>query len=328
MMRPNTKALLRGVAALALGLGPVAAQADSVIASDDDLVVTLLGTGTPAPVMSRFGYATLISAGDHLLLFDVGRGAVQRLYQVGILPGDVDEVFLTHYHSDHLNGLPDLWLTGWLPPYGAKDDPFRITGPEGVVALTEGLTAAFAADIEIRIADQSLPPSGVAWDVTEFSEDGVVFDADGLTVTAFTVNHGEKIEPAVGYKIEYGDHSVVLSGDTKKVDAVIEAATGADLLVHQVAMAAEAIAQNPPVVAIMGHHTQPVEAGEVFAAAAPGLAVYSHIVRLGPPGAPDISLEALREQTRQAYDGPLEIGEDLMTITIGDEIRIGTADLR
>lgn len=317
-----------GLAALAASTFALPASADSVLATEGEMVVTLLGTGTPAPLLDRFGYATLVSAGGQLLLFDVGRGAVQRLWQVGVLPGDVDEVFLTHYHSDHLVSLPDLWLTSWLVPYGANAEPFKITGPEGVTELTDGLTSAFAADIQIRIEDQNLPAAGAEWDVTEFTEDGVVYDENGIVVTAFTVNHGEKIKPAVGYKIEYGDHVVVLSGDTKKEDSVIQAATGADLLVHQVAMAAEAIASNPPIVAIMGHHTTPVEAGEVFSEAAPGLAVYSHIVRLGPPNAPDISLEALVEQTRQTYDGPLEVGADLMTITIGDEVTVGTADTR
>ena len=327
-MRRARQRITTALTTIALAGQPLMASADSVIATEGEMVVTLLGTGTPAPLLDRFGYATLVSAGEQVLLFDVGRGTVQRLWQVGLLPGEVDEVFLTHYHSDHLISLPDLWLTSWLPPYGAKSDPLRITGPAGVRALTEGLSAAFAADIAIRIEDQNLPPAGVAWDVTEFTEDGVVYDENGITVTAFTVNHGEKIEPAVGYKITYGGHTVVLSGDTKKEAAVIEAATGADLLVHQVAMAAGAIADTPPVVAIMGHHTSPVEAGEGFAAAAPGLAVYSHIVRLGPPTAADISLEALIAQTRESYDGPLEVGADLMTITIGDEITVGTADTR
>lgn len=327
MTRPR-KRIAAAIAVTGLMALPLAAEADPVIAEEGEMVVTLLGTGTPAPLMDRFGYATLISAGGQTLLFDVGRGAVQRLWQVGIRPGDVDEVFLTHYHSDHLLALPDLWLTSWLVPYGANSEPFRITGPTGVTALTDGLTAAFAADIAIRIADQNLPAAGVEWDVTEFTEDGVVFEADGVTVTAFTVNHGEKIKPAVGYRIDYGEHTVVLSGDTKKHENVVAQATGADLLVHQVAMAAEAVASNPPIVAIMGHHTTPVEAGEVFAEAAPGLAVYSHIVRLGPSNAPDISLEALVAQTRQTYDGPLEVGADLMTITIGDGVTVGTADTR
>lgn len=320
--------LRTGQFALALAMAPLAASADSALATDGEMVVTLLGTGTPAPLMDRFGYSTLVSAGGQLLLFDVGRGATQRLWQVGIRPGDVDHVFMTHYHSDHTIGLPDLWLTSWLVPYGAKSDPFAITGPEGLSELTEGLTSAYAADIRIRIADQNLPPEGVVFDVTEFTEDGVVFDRDGVTVTAFTVNHGDLIKPAVGYRIDYDGHSAVLSGDTKKNDAVIAAATGADLLVHQVGMAAGAIRDNPPIVAIMGHHTSPREAGEVFSAAAPGLAVYSHIVRLGPPGSDDISLDALVDQTRETYDGPLEVGADLMTITIGEDVVVGTADTR
>ncbi|WP_424990049.1 MBL fold metallo-hydrolase [Fluviibacterium sp. S390] len=327
--RPKRRltALAAALATLGMAQLPSLAEADSVTATGTDMVVTLLGTGTPAPVLTRFGYSTLVSAGGHLLLFDIGRGATQRLWQVGLLPGDVDEVFVTHYHSDHVIGLPDLWLTSWLVPYGANSEPFRITGPTGLSKLTEGLTMAYGDDIRIRVADQNLPAAGVAFDLNEFSEDGVVFDKDGVTVTAFTVNHGEKIKPAVGYRIDYAGHSVVLSGDTRKDNAVIDAATGADLLVHQVAMAAQAIADSPPIKAIMGHHTLPNEAGEVFASAEPGLAVFSHFVLLGPPGAAPTASDVLA-LTRTTYDGPLEIGEDLMTITIGDEIRVGTADTR
>jgi len=97
-----------------------------------DFKVTLLGTGSPVPITDRFGAATLVEAGQEKLLFDVGRGATIRLTQVGVPIGSLNAVFLTHFHSDHTSGIPDLWLTGWIGRYyGNRQKPFRIIGPTG-----------------------------------------------------------------------------------------------------------------------------------------------------------------------------------------------------
>ena len=102
--------------------------------SQKTLTVTLLGTGTPFPSSERFGPGILIEAGDKKLLFDVGRGVTQRLFQKKIPFGKIDHVFLTHLHSDHVVGIPDLWLSGWLgAPWAKRKGPFAITGPEGTV---------------------------------------------------------------------------------------------------------------------------------------------------------------------------------------------------
>src|SRR5262249_16879241 len=104
--------LLAGILSLCL-VPPAFAQAAEKV-----ITVTLLGTGTPDPRIERFGPSTLVEAGGKRLLFDVGRGATMRLQQIGVSLGRLTAVFLTHYHSDHTNGIPDLWLTGWLPPHG------------------------------------------------------------------------------------------------------------------------------------------------------------------------------------------------------------------
>ncbi|TXB67545.1 MBL fold metallo-hydrolase [Paracoccus aurantiacus] len=98
-------------------------------AAEDDIVVTLLGTGTPDPRIDRFGASILVNAAGQNLLFDAGRGAVIRLEQIGVSPGAIDQLFVTHYHSDHINGLADLWLTSRLPPHGNRQTPFPMTGP-------------------------------------------------------------------------------------------------------------------------------------------------------------------------------------------------------
>jgi len=121
------------------------------------LTVTLLGTGTPFPSSERFGPGILIEAGDKKLLFDVGRGVTQRLFQKKIPLGKIDHVFLTHLHSDHVVGIPDLWLSGWLgAPWARRKGPFTITGPEGTVNLMTNLERAYEWDIKTRIADQNL----------------------------------------------------------------------------------------------------------------------------------------------------------------------------
>ena len=122
------------------------------MARDDLFKVTLLGTGTPVPSAERFGYSTLVEAGEQRLVFDFGRGVAIRLAQLKVPLGSINAHFLTHFHSDHTNGLPDLWLTGWLrPPYGQRNQPFLIYGPKGLRELTSGLTAAYARDIAMRV---------------------------------------------------------------------------------------------------------------------------------------------------------------------------------
>src|SRR6516165_11252635 len=162
-----------------------------------DFKVTLLGTGVPFPATDRFGAATLVEAGKERLLFDVGRGATIRLNQIGVPMGTLNAVFLTHFHSDHTSGIPDLWLTGWIGRYyGNRQSPFRVIGPKGTVSLMQNLERAYADDIRIRYADEKNPMEGVAIAASEYASDGVVYDQNGVTVTAFEVDHGALIKPA------------------------------------------------------------------------------------------------------------------------------------
>ena len=141
-----------------------------------EIKVTLLGTGSPVPSPNRFSQSTLVEAGDQTLVFDMGRGVSIRLAQLGIPLGSVDAHFVTHLHSDHLDGLTDLWGTGWLPtPFGSRTSPMVIYGPEGTVPLTSHLTEAFAADISIRLADEKLPPAGIAFDAHDVGP-GIVYE--------------------------------------------------------------------------------------------------------------------------------------------------------
>jgi ribonuclease Z len=286
--------------------------------ADGEFRVTLLGTGSPAPSIRRFGPSVLVQAGKRNLLIDCGRGATQRLLQAGVGLGELDAVFLTHLHSDHTVGIPDLWLTGWLPlPVASRKGAFRIYGPAGTKAMMENLEKAFDWDIRTRIADQKLAPGDIAVAATEFAE-GVVYERDGVKVTAFEVDHGEKIKPAFGFRVDYRGHSVVISGDTRPSENLIKHAAGTDLLIHQVAAASEALLKKSPAVQlILAHHTRPEEAGVVFSRVKPKLAVLYHFSLQGAPGFPAPLEHDVFQMTRKTYAGPLLIGEDLMPFSIG-----------
>lgn len=287
--------------------------------SADEMRVTLLGTGSPAPVMRRFGPAVLVQAGGKNLLFDAGRGVTQRLMQSGLRLGQVDGLFLTHLHSDHVVGIPDLWLTGWLEAgYAQRKGPFVVYGPKGTQNLMDGLTQAYDWDIKARIADQNLDPASIRSTVTEIAE-GVVFAQGGITVTAITVDHGELLQPAFAFRVDHGGRSVTISGDTRFSENLIQHAQGSQLLIHQVAAASEALLKLPAFKVILAHHTQPEEAGVVFSRVKPRLAVYYHFVLLGTPTIAAMTEKDVLEQTRKTYDGPLLIGEDLMAFRVERE---------
>jgi ribonuclease Z len=292
-----------------------------------DIRVTLLGTGTPVPIVERFGPSTLIEAGSEKLVFDCGRGCPIRLQQKGVRLSDV-KLFLTHLHSDHVNGIVDLWLTGWLaPPFGQRKTPFVMIGPEGTKNMAMHLEEAFKPDIRFRIADEKLPPDGARFDAKDITP-GVIYEANGVKVTAFEVDHGDEIKPAYGYRIDYRGHSVVLSGDTRFNQNVIKFATGADLLIHEVSMAKPEVAQTEAAKRILAHHTSPQEAGRVFSTAKPRLAVYAHISAAGGAGPTAPQPIDYITATRETYNGPLEFGEDLMTINIGETITVTRPEKR
>jgi ribonuclease Z len=290
--------------------------------------VTLLGTGVPIPRPERFGPATLIEAGEHTILIDAGRGATIRMFQIGVPIGQIDALLLTHFHSDHTVGIPDLWLTGWLNGYfGARQKPFHVIGPTGTTELMSHLEAAYSRDLEIRIEDEKLVRAHALITTEEFEADGIVYEAGDLRIAAFTVDHGVAIKPAYGYRIEYQDRVAVISGDTRYNENVVKFGTGVDLLIHEVAMAPPELCAEPHIQRILNHHTTPQQAGMVFARAKPKLAAYTHLVMLATASIPAPSIQDLIAQTRENYAGPLVVGEDLMSFEISDIIKVQRASL-
>lgn len=283
--------------------------------ASDSLIVVLLGTGVGPPVnLQQFGASTLVEAGDERLLFDCGRGATIRLAQAGISIGSISKLFLTHLHSDHVIQIPDLLLTGWAG--GRRTVPLAIWGPDGTRDMMDHMQKAFAFDIHMRRdIDEKLPAAGIQV-VSHDIKQGVVFNEHGVKVTAFLVDHGP-VKPAFGYRVDYHGRSVVLSGDTRFSENLIQHAQGVDVLIHEViepdVLRKRADRPSPAVIdKIVSHHTSPEQAGEVFSRVRPRLAVYSHAS----------NSESLISQTRKTYAGPLQGPEDLLTIVIGEEIEV------
>jgi len=299
-----------------LVIGVVVVALLPAAANAQEIKVTLLGTGTPVPAMNRFGPSILVEAGGQKLLFDAGRGARQRLAQLKVRWQDVDGVFLTHLHSDHVVGFPDLWLTGWLVGPG-RDRPLRVWGPRGTQKMMSKLEEAYDFDIRIRLYDDRAAPNGVLLFVRDINE-GIAFERDVLKITAFEVDHSPAW-PAFGYRVDSGGRSVVLSGNTRVSQNLIRHAAGVDVLVHEFASPESfqrAGVRPERASSVIAHGVTPEQAGAVFAKTHPRLAVYSHIVQ------PDAGEQDLIPPTRKSYAGPVQVGEDLMVIEVGEKIDV------
>ena len=274
----------------------------SAATDSDEMRVTLLGTGTPFPNAERFGSAILVEVAGRRLLFDCGRGVVIRLAQVRVNPKEIDGLFLTHLHSDHVVGIPDLWLSGW---FLGRDRSLPIWGPPGTRSMAEHLAQAFGFDIRIRQATPDpLAGKGVEIDAKEI-EQGEIYNDRLARVSAFLVDHGA-VKPAFGYRIDSAGHSVVISGDTKFCQNLVDFAKDADCLIH----AAWSAGWKNPTPASKRSIASAEDVGWVFAMVKPKLGVVYHYK----------DEEGLGDAVHKEYKGPFVIARDLMTISIGKTV--------
>ena len=300
---------------------------DARDALPDGLHVALCGAGSPLPAPGRAGPCTAVIAGRRLFIVDTGGGSVRTLAAMGLPLGDIEAVLLTHFHSDHIDGLGELMTLRWAN--GGSAAPLPVFGPPGVETIVQGFNAVYALDRGYRVAHHGADivlPAGHGAAPRTFAADRptVILEDDGLRVTAFPVRH-DPVRPAVGYRFDYAGRSVVISGDAAPGAAVPAQAKGADLLVHE--------ALNPAMVGVIeralrsgdnaraakimsdipDYHTSPEDAARAAAAAKVRMLVLTHIVPALPLG---ILEPYFLGEAGTLYAGPIVVGADGMLFSL------------
>jgi ribonuclease BN (tRNA processing enzyme) len=281
--------------------------------------VVMLGTGTPRPDPNRSGPATAIVVDDTPYLIDFGVGVIRRAtdaYQRGVTAlgfggVNIKTVFLTHMHSDHTIGYPDLILTPWVM---GRNEPLEVHGPKGIGAMTENILKAYQIDIEGRLNGLSLK-SNAGYKVNAHEiVPGVVYRDRNVTVTAFRVHH-EEMTDSFGYRFDTPDRVIVISGDTTPTQSLIDHGRGCDVLIHEaysmetynrVSAQAQEYRRR--------HHTSSVELAEIANELNPGLLVVYHRSNAGGAAESADLEDTLLDEMRDLYEGRVVMGHDLDVI--------------
>ena len=309
----QTSVTILTVTALAAGL---AARAQPPSTAPSRTQVVLLGTGTPPADPDRSGPATAIVVNDTPYLVDMGAGVVRRAKSAvvdrgvaALDPVKLRVVFVTHLHSDHTVGYPDLWLTPWVL---GRRVPLEVYGPGGLGAMTEHLVAAHRDDFEARSRDRRLYtvgafPEGHGVNAHEIRP-GIVYTDANVRVTAFPTKHALE---SYGYRFETADRSIVISGDTNPTPATIDACRGCDVLIHEV-LTQDWLAKRPDFVGYATqHHTTTAQLVELAAKARPRLLVLYHAsLSLRPAVDAERSTPATLLREMAGYAGQV-VGRDL-----------------
>lgn len=282
--------------------------------------LTLLGTGGPRPDPDRQGPATLLEAGGLRLLFDAGRGVATQLARVGVAPEDVDAVFITHHHFDHIGGLGDLLMAAWNR---GRDQPLPVYGPRGTGAVVTGLFGpVYEPDIRFRIREAEVNGAAMRHPVDIFQvseiESGIVELGDSIQVDVGRVEHGESgigladdEWTAVGYRIECDGGAVTVTGDAVAGRELGRLARNADVLVANCYLAGDEISS-----AEARFLSERVLAGgpqvaRIAADAGAGRVVLTHLRQKSPE-----LLESLVAEIRRVYEGEVVVGEDLLQLEV------------
>jgi ribonuclease Z len=275
------------------------------VAFAQDTRVILLGTGTPNPEAERMGPAVAIASGKGAYLVDCGPGVVRRAAQAGIGMENLTRLFVTHLHSDHTAGYPDLILT---PPNSDRVLPLEAWGPPGLRAMTRHIVKAYAQDLQIRLHGMQ-PVQAAGFTVNAHDvKPGEVYRDENVRVVAFAVPHGEW-KHAFGYRFEAKDRTIVISGDTTFSEALIAASKGCDILVHEVYSQRGWERRTPDWRKYhAAYHTSAIDVGRLAAQVQPKKLVLYHLLPMGET--PD---EVLSE-VRQNWGGEVVYGKDLDVI--------------
>jgi ribonuclease Z len=271
-------------------------------AAAQDTRVVLLGTGTPNPDPERSGPAVAVVSGANVYIVDAGPGVVRRAAQAGIRMEQITRVFLTHLHSDHTAGLPDLIFT---PAVTGRLAPLEIYGPPGTQAMTRHVLAAWREDMQIRLrgTEPSVKDAYVVH--AHDARPGEIYRDSAVRVTAIAVPHGTW-KHAYGYRFDAADKSIVISGDTTFSESLAAAAKGCDILVHEFYSEKGWEGRTPDWQRYhAAFHTSAVDLGRLAAKAGPKKLVLYHGLPMGQPAD-----EVLRE-IRESFSGEVIYAKDL-----------------
>jgi len=281
--------------------------------------IIITGTGIPQPLPGVAGAGVHVRYGDLVLQFDAGRNTAGRLTEVGVQARELGHVFITHHHSDHLIGLPDITITHWITS-GASYEPLEVIAPEGpTTKFLASMLDPWVDDLQVRAEHVGrVPLAGV--DITAFvptPEPNVVWERGDVRVLAIKVHH-EPVAPAVAYRVETPDGAVVISGDTRVCDEVATLAEGADLVIHEAIrkeLAFELMGRVAGIEHIVDYHANSVDLGAMAQREEwPHLAL-THLI---PPPFTDEDREGFEADVRAGgYTGQVTVAKDLATFTLG-----------
>lgn len=296
----------------------------------DGLYVITTGTGAPMPDKNRAGSQTVVIAGKQVLVFDSGPGSTHNLEISPVDVGQIDALFITHFHSDHIGGIGELMLKRW--GNGSSQEPLPIYGPSGIELVVNGFNAAYQLDKGYRIAhhgEEVMPPNGFGGQAITFDLGSnlmsykSIYKNGEVEVIAFNVAHAP-VFPAVGYRVNYKDRSVVITGDTKYSESLIRHANKADVLICEVlnkkfstmmANAGKETETNITAIAtdIQDYHISPKEAADVAREAGVNLLVFTHIL---PPVPTDLLIRPFLKEAREVFSGNIYMANDGTLITL------------
>ncbi|MCB1645320.1 MAG: MBL fold metallo-hydrolase [Pseudomonadales bacterium] len=305
------------------------------------LHVGFCGTGSPLPDPGRGGACTFVIAGERVYLFDAGEGAAESMALMGVLPSEVEAVFLTHFHSDHINGLGALALQHVFR--GSVSEPLPVYGGPGVERVVNGFNEAYALDHQYRvehIGKEAAPAEGFELEARPQTLNSsaltTIFEQDGVRIGAFEVSH-PSVLPAWGYRVDFGRRSVVISGDTTYTQALVDAARGADLLVHE-ALAPELVSYIELVArrynheglalvmkSIPGYHASPADAVRAANEAGVTRLALTHLI----PGLPNHMFDDLfTAGAEAAFNGDFWVVADGDVVTMPENSRVQYLNVR
>lgn len=274
--------------------------------------VVLLGTGNPNPSPSESGCSIAIVVNDEAYIVDFGPGIIRRAAALsqayggtirGLNARNIRYAFLTHLHSDHTAGYPDLILTPWVM---GRDEPLRVWGPEGLKKMTSSLLEAYSEDIKYRIYGDE-PGNNTGWRVEthEIEKEGVIYEDKNISVEAFPVLHGTWPN-AWGFRFTTPDRKIVISGDTRPSGKVAEYAKNADILIHEVYSVKGFATRNDDWKRYHSeHHTSTAELAEIAEGSEPGVVILYHILAWGT------TEDEMLGEIAKKYKGKVVYGRDL-----------------